>query len=81
MGESRNYKDVAHTRICTTNYLSLWYSLHVLRLNMTFMWRCPTESVQLLFFSENFSRRHLNCGVANGWFIFNTLSRPFRINV
>lgn len=45
---------------------------------MKFIWGCPTSSILVPFFSENFSRNHLDCGVATGYFPAVALDRPFR---
>ncbi|KAI1370681.1 methyltransferase [Hypoxylon crocopeplum] len=79
-GESRHYTDAPYTKVYTPSALTRWYDFMVLRINMKYMWRCPTDSVLLPFFSENFSRRHLDCGVASGWFPYTALSRPFRVH-
>ncbi|KAK0725003.1 hypothetical protein B0H67DRAFT_569295 [Lasiosphaeris hirsuta] len=44
------------------------YDAYVLGFNMSFVWRCATGAILLPFFCENFSRRHLDMGVATGFF-------------
>lgn len=46
----------------------LFYDYHVLGFNMFFVWRCPTSSVLLPFFRQNFTSNHLDVGVATGYF-------------
>ncbi|KAL7626463.1 hypothetical protein AAE478_003235 [Parahypoxylon ruwenzoriense] len=79
-GDTRHYKEAPHTKYYTPSYLIKWYDFHVIRFNLPFLWRCSVDSVLFPFFCENFSRRHLDCGVATGWFPTTALSRPFRIN-
>ncbi|ORY70105.1 methyltransferase [Pseudomassariella vexata] len=67
-----------YATVYSPSFLSMFYDFYVLRFNMRYMWGCPTDSVLLPFFSENFSRRHLDCGVATGFFPAVALSRPFR---
>ncbi|KAK4458617.1 hypothetical protein QBC42DRAFT_255163 [Cladorrhinum samala] len=45
-----------------------FYDYHVLGFNMSFVWRCPTSSVLLPFFRQNFTLNHLDVGVATGYF-------------
>ncbi|KAI1267316.1 methyltransferase [Xylariaceae sp. FL1019] len=72
--------DVYHTAY-TPTILSLVYDFLVLRFNLRFMWRCRTDTVLEPFFAENFSRHHLDIGVATGHFPTQALSRPFRSHV
>jgi len=44
------------------------YDAWVLRFNMKRVWCCPTETVLEPLFRENFSPRHLDIGVASGYF-------------
>ncbi|KAK4182552.1 methyltransferase [Podospora australis] len=68
-----------------TNRGSAWYTplnlliydLHVLRINMTYLWGCPISSVLLPFFVDHFSEKHLDVGVASGYFPSAALSRLF----
>lgn len=57
----------AHATVYTRSALSAWYDVYVLGFNMSYVWGCPTSSVLLPFFSEHFSRNHLDCGVATGY--------------
>ncbi|KAI0405644.1 methyltransferase domain-containing protein [Xylaria palmicola] len=66
------------TTVYTPTFLSVFYDIVVLRFNLRYMWRCRTDTVLEPFFSENFSRRHLDVGVATGYFLAAALSRPFR---
>ncbi|TDZ29598.1 N-methyltransferase vrtF [Colletotrichum spinosum] len=68
-----NYKTVY-----SPSFLTLFYDKYVLGFNMRYMWGCPTNDVLVPFFSENFSRNHLDCGVATGFFPAVALARPFR---
>ncbi|KAI1172161.1 methyltransferase domain-containing protein [Nemania sp. FL0916] len=68
------------TAIYTPTFLSIVYDVVVLRFNLRFMWRCRTDTVLEPFFAENLSRRHLDIGVATGYFPAVALSRPFRVN-
>ncbi|KAI6080681.1 methyltransferase [Hypoxylon rubiginosum] len=52
-------------------YLQILYFIYqyvILRFNISYAWKCSTASVLEPFFIDNFSRRHLDCGVANGYF-------------
>jgi ubiquinone/menaquinone biosynthesis C-methylase UbiE len=40
---------------------------------MSYIWRCRTKSVLLPFFRENFSSRHVGCGVGTGYFVAKAL--------
>ncbi|KAL7940033.1 methyltransferase [Trichoderma barbatum] len=71
LGDGQTYATVY-----SSSFLNLFYDYYVLSFNMRF-WGCPT-SVLLPFFTENFSRNHLDCGVATGWFPSEALGRPFR---
>ncbi|KAJ8133295.1 hypothetical protein O1611_g330 [Lasiodiplodia mahajangana] len=65
--------------IYTPTLLSKVYDHIVLRFNLRYMWRCRTDTVLEPFFAENLSRRHLDIGVATGYFPAKALSRPFRV--
>lgn len=65
-----------YATVYSNSFLNIFYDYYVLSFNMRF-WGCPT-SVLLPFFTENCSRNHLDCGVATGWFLSETLGRPFR---
>lgn len=58
----------ASTGVYTQFFLRNFYDLAALRFNMTYLWRCPVDTVQLPLFRENFSDRHLDIGVATGYF-------------
>ncbi|KAK1989676.1 hypothetical protein LX36DRAFT_594250 [Colletotrichum falcatum] len=68
----------AYGAVYSPSFLSLFYDKYVLGFNMKYVWRCSTRDVLLPFFAENFSRNHLDCGVATGWFPAAALARPFR---
>ncbi|KAI0907063.1 methyltransferase domain-containing protein [Ustulina deusta] len=67
-----------YVTIYTPTLLSIIYDFVVLRFNLRYMWRCRTDTVLEPFFAENFSRRHLDIGVATGYFPAAALARPFR---
>ncbi|KAI1357544.1 hypothetical protein F5Y08DRAFT_333793 [Xylaria arbuscula] len=54
---------------------ALWfiYQHFILNFNIPYVWGCPMGSVLLPFFVNNFSQRHLDCGVANGYFCATAL--------
>jgi ubiquinone/menaquinone biosynthesis C-methylase UbiE len=54
------------------------YDWGVLGFNMALIWECPTTSVQLPLFRDNFSKRHLDIGVATGYFPAVTLTHTPR---
>ncbi|KAF6823188.1 methyltransferase [Colletotrichum musicola] len=70
--------DTRYKTVYSPSFLSMFYDKYVLGFNMRFMWQCSTEEVLVPFFCENFSRNHLDCGVATGFFPAKALSRPFR---
>jgi hypothetical protein len=67
-----------YATVYTRSFLTMFYDYYVLGFNMRYIWGCPTSTVLLPFFTENFSRNHLDCGVATGWFLSTALGRPFR---
>ncbi|KAI1125066.1 methyltransferase domain-containing protein [Nemania abortiva] len=67
-----------YAAIYSPTFLSKIYDVIVLRFNLRYMWRCRTDTVLEPFFAENLSRRHLDIGVATGYFPAKALSRPFR---
>ncbi|KAI0480936.1 methyltransferase [Xylariaceae sp. FL0804] len=67
-----------YATVYTPLLLSAFYDWFVLRFNLRYMWRCRTDTVLEPFYAENFSRRHLDIGVATGYFPAAALSRPFR---
>lgn len=75
-----NMNENNYSLIYTPSFLSYWYDLYVLGFNMKYIWGCPTTSNLLPFFTENFSRNHLDCGVATGYFPANALSTIWRRN-
>ncbi|KAL2755401.1 hypothetical protein ACRALDRAFT_2135655 [Sodiomyces alcalophilus JCM 7366] len=71
-------KNAAYVTAYSPSFLTHFYDKYVLGFNMSFMWGCPVDTILLPFFSENFSRNHLDIGVATGYFPATALSRPFR---
>ncbi|ROT35130.1 methyltransferase domain-containing protein [Sodiomyces alkalinus F11] len=71
-------KNAAYITTYSPSFLTHIYDRYVLGFNMSIMWGCPVESILLPFFSENFSRNHLDVGVATGYFPAAALARPFR---
>ncbi|KAI0444715.1 methyltransferase domain-containing protein [Xylaria telfairii] len=67
-----------YANIYSPTFLSIVYDVVVLRFNLRYMWRCPTDTVLEPFFADNFSTNHLDIGVATGYFPATALSRPFR---
>lgn len=63
------------TGIYTRSFLALVYRYVVIGFNLPYMWKCPVQSVLVPFFSENFSERHLDCGVADGFFLTTALQQ------
>lgn len=51
-----------------TPLVLLIYDWLVIRFSNPLVWRCPTQKFLLPFFIENFSKRHLDIGVGNGYF-------------
>ncbi|KAI1324270.1 methyltransferase domain-containing protein [Xylariaceae sp. FL0255] len=78
---STNQTDQRYVTVYSPTLLSMFYDLVVLRFNLRYMWRCRTDTVLEPFFAENLSRKHLDVGVATGYFPAAALSRPFRANV
>ena len=58
-------------------FVLLIYDVWVLKLNMRYAWRSPTDTILLPLFEEAFvqSNRHLDIGVASGFFPSTALSR------
>lgn len=73
----RTGKD-ANATVYTRSALSVWYDVYVLGFNMRCIWGCPTPSILLPFFAENFSRSHLDIGVATGYLPAAALSSIWR---
>lgn len=71
-------RDGVYARVYSPTFLSMIYDYLVLKFNLRYMWGCAADTILLPFFSENFSRRHLDIGVATGWFPAVALARPFR---
>lgn len=70
--------DTRYKTVYSPSFLTIFYDKYVLGFNMKYMWGCATNDVLVPFFCENFSRNHLDCGVATGFFPAKALSRPFR---
>jgi ubiquinone/menaquinone biosynthesis C-methylase UbiE len=64
--------------VYSPTFLSRIYDVYVLGFNMRWIWRCSTSAILEPFFAENFSRNHLDVGVATGYFPAVALSRPWR---
>ncbi|KAI5926532.1 methyltransferase [Camillea tinctor] len=67
-----------YSRVYSPTFLSIVYDVLVLKFNMRYMWGCRTDKVIEPFFAENFSRRHLDIGVATGYLPAVSLGRPYR---
>ncbi|KAI1500734.1 methyltransferase [Biscogniauxia marginata] len=78
MATVNNHEAHMYSKVYSPSFLSIVYDVLVLRFNMRFMWGCRTDTVLEPFFSENFSRRHLDIGVATGYLPAFALGRPFR---
>jgi SAM-dependent methyltransferase len=53
------------------------YDIWVLGLSNSFAWHCPTSSILLPFFKDNFSSNHLDIGVGTGYYLAEAvLDRP-----
>ncbi|KAK3346025.1 methyltransferase [Lasiosphaeria hispida] len=80
---TRTYKSWQANMAPKSNWGAFWYNALTLQIydawvlgfNMSFVWRCTTETVLLPFFRENFSRRHLDIGVATGFFPATALAQ------
>ncbi|KAF3807464.1 Methyltransferase ctvB [Colletotrichum gloeosporioides] len=72
--------NTTYKTVYSPSFLTIFYDKYVLGFNMKYMWGCPTDNILLPFFSENFSRNHLDVGVATGYFPAVALARPFRAN-
>ncbi|KAK1635831.1 methyltransferase [Colletotrichum phormii] len=71
-------RTAAYGAVYSPSFLTIFYDKYVLDFNMSKVWGCSTEKLLLPFFSENFTRNHLDIGVATGWFPAAALARPFR---
>ena len=67
-----------YANIYTRTWVSIVYDYYALGFNMKYAWGVSTKKVLEPFFNENFSRKHLDCGVATGYFPAVALARPFR---
>ncbi|KAH8883182.1 methyltransferase [Thozetella sp. PMI_491] len=70
--------DKTYATVYSRSFLSIFYDYYVLGFNMKYIWGCPATTILLPFFAENFSRRHLDIGVATGYFPAAALAQPFR---
>ncbi|KAH7160508.1 hypothetical protein B0J13DRAFT_541226 [Dactylonectria estremocensis] len=50
------------------------YDWYVIRISAPRIWKCSTKKFLLPFFVENFSKRHLDIGVGNGYFPITALT-------
>ncbi|KAF7554920.1 hypothetical protein G7Z17_g2569 [Cylindrodendrum hubeiense] len=57
-----------------TPFVLLIYDWYVIRISAPRVWNCSTEKFLLPFFRENFSKRHLDIGVGNGYFPITALT-------
>ncbi|KAF5009991.1 hypothetical protein FDECE_3828 [Fusarium decemcellulare] len=51
-----------------TPIVLLIYDLLVIRFSNPLVWRCPTQKYLRPLFTDNFSKKHLDIGVGNGYF-------------
>lgn len=71
-------RDRAYVTVYSPTLLTWVYDYYVLGFNLRYIWGCPTDAVLLPFFAENFSRRHLDVGVATGYLPARVLASPWR---
>ncbi len=77
-GDAAGGVDRTYATVYSSSFLSIFYDYYVLGFNMKYIWGCPADKILLPFFSENLSRKHLDIGVATGYFPAVALARPFR---
>jgi SAM-dependent methyltransferase len=74
---------LVHTKlgagVYTKSSVPLLYQKVVLGFNFPYVWKCPVD-VLWPFFRDNFSKKHLDCGVANGYFCGEALTDPATSN-
>lgn len=70
-------RDQYYKEVYNPSFLARSYDWVVLGWNMKYVWGCGTE-ILFPFFAENFSRNHLDVGVATGWFPATALAQPWR---
>ncbi|KAI0188219.1 methyltransferase [Xylaria flabelliformis] len=56
-----------------TSFFLKLYQRYVLGYNFPVLWGCDPESILVPHFSQGFTSRHLDCGVADGYFPHRTL--------
>ncbi|KAI1846289.1 hypothetical protein JX265_010876 [Neoarthrinium moseri] len=78
MADSDESKARVYKSVYSRSFLAGVYDHYVLGFNMRYMWGCATDSVLVPFFSDNFSQRHMDIGVATGYFPATILKRPIR---
>jgi hypothetical protein len=78
MADQKQSNDRMYKGVYSRSFLARIYDHYVLGFNMKYAWGCATDSVLLPFFADNFSHRHMDIGVATGWFPAMVLSRPIR---
>ncbi|TLS24632.1 hypothetical protein PpBr36_08330 [Pyricularia pennisetigena] len=71
-------RDSVYATVYSPTLLTWVYDYYVLGFNLRYVWGCPTDAVLLPFFAENFSRRHLDVGVATGYLPAKVLASPWR---
>ncbi len=77
-GDAEAGGDRTYATVYSASFLSIFYDYYVLGFNMKYIWGCSANKILLPFFAENFSRKHLDIGVATGYFPAKALARPFR---
>ncbi|KAK9415818.1 putative Methyltransferase [Seiridium unicorne] len=78
MADHKESSDRFYKGIYTRSFLARIYDHYVLGFNMKYAWGAAADSVLLPFFADNFSHRHMDIGVATGWFPATVLGRPIR---
>lgn len=78
MADQKETNDRFYKGVYSRSFLARIYDHYVLGFNMKYAWGCAADSVLLPFFADNFSHRHMDIGVATGWFPATVLGRPIR---
>lgn len=74
MAEEIHVQRTLGAGVYTESLIPLLYQRLVLGFNFPYAWKCPIDTLKP-FFLANFSKRHLDCGVANGYFCEEALSQ------